>query len=135
MTSLARTVEEHYGAIEADWVRYYNRSLADDLWGPQAIGYRRIAGMIRWLPPEAALWRSNKTSWTIDNELQATTIETLDALLRAYIQAHSKPNSRKPTPIQIPRPWDKAEKSSKRGTTLTTLLSEGVKIRKAKGGE
>jgi hypothetical protein len=129
-------VRENYEAIEADWVRYYNRNLADDLWGQPGIGVRRIAGLIRWLPPEAALWRSNKTSWTIDNELQAATIEMLDALLRAYVQSHSKPTARKPNPVKIPRPWDNAENTGKRRTTLGDLLGQGLSVKRvSKGGE
>ncbi len=117
-------------------MRYYSRDLRSDLWGQHWIGVRRIASLIRWLPPEAALWRANKTAWTVDNELNAGIIEMLDALLRAYIQTHSKPTSKKPNPVKIPRPWDKAETSRNRSTTLGDLLSQGLTVRKTpKGGE
>ena len=92
--------------------------------------------MIRWLPPEAALWRSTGESWSTDNEFQAVTIEMLDTFIKLYIQAHSKPNSRKLKPLHIPRPWDKSEKTPKKSTSLNELISKGIKVHKAKkGGE
>jgi hypothetical protein len=139
MTGLSRLVEEHYGAVEADWRRYYGRSLKSDLWGTTHLGAREVIQMMRWLPPEAALWRSAGTSWSTENELQAITVEHLDALLRTYIQAHSKPNSQKQKPLHIPRPWDKAVNETKRRTTLGEMLGNGLTVRKApksiKGGE
>jgi len=86
--------------------------------------------MIRWLPPEAALWRSAGTSWTTDNELQAATIEILDSFLRVYVQAHSKPGGTKSKPLRIPRPWDKAEKEAKRSTSIGEMLSNGLAVRR-----
>jgi hypothetical protein len=139
MTGLGHLVNEHYGAVEADWHRFYGRSLKHDLWGTDPLPAREIGSMIRWLPPEAALWRSAGTSWTTANELQAATIEMIDSFLRVYITAHTKPGAQKPKPIRIPRPWDKAEKEAKRSTTLQDMLSNGLAIRrpapKTQGGE
>lgn len=138
MTGLSRLIEDNFGAVEADWRRFYRRSLKQDLWSTDHLGAREIIQMMRWLPPEAALWRSAGTSWSTENELQAATVEMLDALLRTYIQAHSKPNAKRPTPLRIPRPWDKAEKQAKRRTTLGEMLGNGLSVRKApknKGGE
>lgn len=87
--------------------------------------------MLRWLPPEAALWRANGTSWTTSDELQASTVEMLDALLRTYVQVHSKPGSRKSTPLRIRRPWDKPENERKKGTTLGELLGQNLAVRRA----
>jgi hypothetical protein len=131
MTGLSRLVEDNFGAAEADWRRFYGRSLKHDLWGTTNLGAREIVQMMRWLPPEAAIWRSAGTSWSTENELQATTVEMLDALLRTYIQANSKPNSKKPTPLRIPRPWDKAEKQAARRTTLGEMLGNGLTVRRA----
>jgi hypothetical protein len=132
LASLGRIISDHYSSLEADWQRFYQRDLAKDLWGIEPLGTRKIANLIKWLPPEAAIWRSNETAWDTQTELQATTIEILDAILRTYLQVHSKPNSKKPKPIKIPRPWEKTEKEAKRGTTLNKLLSEGLKVKKIK---
>lgn len=130
MTGLSRLLEDNFGAAEADWHRFYGRSLKHDLWGAEQLGVRETIQMLRWLPPEAAFWRSAGTSWSTENELQATTIEMLDAILRAYIQAHSKPNANKQKPIHIPRPWDKAEKKAKRGTSIGEMLGNGLQVRR-----
>ena len=79
--------------------------------------------MIRWLPPEAALWRSAGRDWTTENELQALTIEMLDAFRRMYLQANSKKGTQLPPPITIPRPGDKAKERARRsGTTLKEMI-------------
>lgn len=110
--------------MEADWTRFYGRNLGADLYGPAAIGARRVLSLFEWLPPEAALWRSAKTAWTDERELLATQIEVIDALRRAFIVAHSKQGTRPPEPVRIPRPWQKAEKPGGRGTRLTELIRE-----------
>lgn len=84
--------------------------------------------MIQYLPPEASVWRKNRSSWTTDNELSAIQIEVTDALLRAFIMANSKPSSQKPKPIKIPRPYEKDKKESR--TTLTDLFSHGLRVKK-----
>jgi hypothetical protein len=90
--------------------------------------------MVKWLPSEAAVWRDAGTSWSTENELQATTVEMLDAILRVYIQAHSKPNSKKPKPIKIPRPYEKQEKKR---TSIGEMLANGLTVKKIKneGGD
>lgn len=117
------TVREHFPAIEADWQRVYGRSLADDLYGPGRIGFRRFCSLLEWLPADAALWRSAKTSWTDERELLATQIEVVDGLRRAFIMAHSKKGTKPPEPIKIPRPWDTA-KRARSGTRLNELIRE-----------
>jgi hypothetical protein len=114
----------HFDAVEADWQRVYNRDLRADLYGPNAIGVRRIIALFDWLPADAALWRAAKTAWSDEKELLATQIEVLDGLRRAFIMAHSKKGAKAPDPIQIPRPWQKAEKNGKRGTRLNDLIRE-----------
>ena len=119
--------------MEADWARFYGRSLGADLYGPDALGARRILSLFSWLPPEAALWRSAKTAWTDERELLATQIEVLDALRRAFIVAHSKQGTRPPEAIRIPRPWQREEKAKGRGTRLGELIREfRVPVRKAR---
>lgn len=92
--------------------------------------------MIKWLPPESAMWRSLGTSWTTDNELQAVTVEMLDAFIKLYIQANSKPNAnKKQKPLHIPRPWEKNDKTEKRSTSIKEMISKGLPVKKVKGGD
>lgn len=131
MTGLAGLVSEHFPALEADWVRYYGRDLASDLYGPEPMGVRRLLSLTRWLPPEAALWRSTGQAWDTHTELQATTVEMLDALLRAYLQVHSKKGAKQPQPVEIPRPWKRTEKPRQSGTPLSELIrASGMPVRR-----
>ena len=85
-----------------------------------------------WLPPDAAVWRSTGQAWDAGIELQATTVEMLDALLRAYLQVHSKKGTRQPKPVEIPRPWKRAAKPGRTGTPLSDLLrAGGVPVRRS----
>jgi hypothetical protein len=118
------TVREHFPAIEADWQRFYGRDLGADLYGPGALGFRRFSSLLEWLPPEAALWRSTKTSWSEERELLALQVEMVDSLRRAFILANSKKGARQPDPVRIPRPWDKSAKRERRGTRLNDLIRE-----------
>lgn len=127
---------DHFEALEADFQRYYQIDLANALYGPQPLGARRFVALIKWLPPEAAIWRATSTTWTTDNELAALTIEMLDSLRRLYIQAHSKKGGTPPKPIEIPRPWKRKEKApAKRGTSLAEMMKQyGLQVRRG-GGE
>ena len=130
-------VTNNYSSIEADWIRFYNRSLQNDLWGKEKISIRKIFNLLKWLPPDAAIWRSNKTAWTNTDELLATLIEVNDAQLRVFIQANSKPNSKKLEPIVIERPNGTNAKQSKKRTSLKEIINTGnIPVRKTDiGGE
>ena len=117
-------------------MRYYNRTLSQDLWGINKLGFRQIVSLVQWLPVDAALWRSNKTAWGNTEELLATLIEVNDAQLRAFIQANSKPNSKKLEPIKIERPYENNAKSAKKHTTLKEMINlGGIPVKNIKGGE
>jgi len=111
--------------------------LADDLWGTNKLSIRKIFNLLKWLPVDAALWRSNKTAWTTTDELLATLIEVNDAQLRAFIQANSKPNSKKIDPIVIERPNGTDAKESKKRTSLKEIINTGsIPVKKVNlGGE
>lgn len=90
--------------------------------------------MLRWLPPDAALWRSQGSAWGMETELLAVQTEILDALLTSYARVHSKKGSSpKKDPLRIPRPWDRAaDERSRQGTTLGELLAKsGMRIIRA----
>jgi len=131
-------VHEHWDALEADWLRFYGRDLRADLYGPTSLGFRRVAALIHWLPPDAALWRSMGLSWSEERELLAVNIEVLDSLRRAFLMANSKKGTKPPEPVRIPRPWQKQERPAGRGTRLRDLLSQAglqVKVVPRGGGE
>jgi hypothetical protein len=84
---------------------------------------RRFLVLVRWLPPDAAVWRSTQSTWSTELELQATLIEVVDSLRRLYVQAHSKKGARVSDPIEIPRPWEVKERQRKSGTSLTEMIA------------
>ena len=95
------------------------------------MGLRRLLSFMQWLPPDAAVWRSTGTAWDANTELQAVTVEMLDAVLRAYTQVHSKKGSRPPKPLEIPRPWKRTAKPARSGTSLSELMrAGGVPVRR-----
>lgn len=55
--SLCATVAEHHSALEADLARFYPGTDLLDLWRGR-LSWRRLAQLIRWLPPDAALYQS-----------------------------------------------------------------------------
>lgn len=123
-------VLEHYEALEADWQRYYSRDLAADLWGASPLSARKVSTLVRWLPADAAFWRSQGTAWDMSTELAAVQVELLDSILSAYVRVHSKKNAGKRDPIKIPRPWERApEGDTFQGTTIGDMLAKsGMRI-------
>jgi hypothetical protein len=63
-------------------------------------------------------------------------IEVNDAQLRAFIQANSKPNSKKIEPIKIERPYENNAKTPKKHTTLREIINLGnIPVKKTRDGE
>lgn len=116
-------LREHGEALEADFQRFYGLDLYQEVYGPHPISARRFVALTRWLPEEAAVWRSTKTAWSTETELQAVLIEVLDSFRRLYLQAHSKKGAKLPDPISIPRPYKTKTESRKSGTTLGEMLA------------
>lgn len=126
---------EHFEALESDFQRFYGIELAPALYGPTPLSVRRFYSLTRWLPADAAIWRATSTTWSVDNELQALTVELIDSLRRMYLQAHSKQGARLPDPIRVPRPWDTSKEGRRKsGTTLGEMIAVmGMQVRR--GGE
>jgi hypothetical protein len=55
-------------------------------------------------PMFAALERAVESRWTAHDELQALTLELAHAHFVAFLGAHTKPGTRLPTPMRVPRP-------------------------------
>jgi hypothetical protein len=90
--------------LEADWQRFYGRDLRADTYGPEPLGFRRIAALVKGLPPEAMYWRQVE-GWDTRLELQAVTAEVLHGLYLAFLRANSK-HPPKAKPLKVPRPYD-----------------------------
>jgi hypothetical protein len=103
-------------------MRTYGRDIREDLWGENAIGVRRLSSMVENLPHDSAFIRTITHDWTTDRELAAAQIEVTHSLLRAFISANTKPGSRLPDPLQIPRPGGTLTERKPRGTTMRELL-------------
>lgn len=69
---------------------------------------RRMGALIRWLPPEAAVWADTPASWTLDRELSAVTVELLGEVVRGLSAQVARRRSDIPRSIRIPRPVDHA---------------------------
>ncbi len=93
-----------FETVEADLTRYYQTDLCDALWGEQPMTVRRLNVLVKALPPESATARDATHGWGAQEELLATLCELVDRGDRWFYQAHTKPNTRPPEPITIPRP-------------------------------
>jgi hypothetical protein len=65
---------------------------------------RRMGTLIRWLPPEAAVWADTPAGWTIERELAAATVELLGEAVRGLSAQVARRRSDIPRSIRIPRP-------------------------------
>jgi len=57
--------------------------------------------------------------WGFNEELLASLIEQVDLSNRLYVQAHSKPGTQPPRPVQIPRPYDRVEQKPRQRRRAT----------------
>lgn len=111
-------IYEHYGAIEADWLRYYNRNLSTDLWGTDPIGMRKLKNYLIHLPLNSNFRKATNTHWSDMDAMVAIGVELLDAQRREFLAVNTKEGTELPTPLRLPRPWDTVDTSKKEfGTT------------------
>lgn len=98
----------HSEALEADLQREYG---IDYRWALKNMGARRLLALARNLSPRSATVRAffDGQDWSTTDELLAVLIEQVDLMNRNFIRANSKPNSRQPEPLHIPRPLEKNE--------------------------
>jgi len=92
------------------------------VWGP-ASNLRRLAGLVRQLPPEGALSLalspnvSLRSSWGLGDELTAQVVEQLSYLGHLlHVQGFKEPH---PEPRRVPRPWDDEAKPEPKRRTAT----------------
>lgn len=66
---------------------------------------RRLWALVNGLPLDAATWR-RESAWTVDHELMATMIETIDMWGRINAIVGGAKWRKLPDQIRVPRPWD-----------------------------
>jgi hypothetical protein len=100
-------IDEHFEPLEADFQRFYGLDLRMELWGPKPIGARRLASLIRGLPPDSALHRAlDPDGWAWGN------VEELMAVLVEMFHSANTPKGTKP--LKIRRPGASPERSGPR---------------------
>lgn len=106
--SLGRFVVEHFERLEADFRTFYGLTLAEALWGRDAISGRYLRSLVSSLPLTGAVGHAlddpRATGWGNTEELLAALIETVDSGNRLYFRANTKRGTRQPDPITVPRP-------------------------------
>lgn len=96
-------------------------------------GVRRLCALVRHLPEDSATHRAlnGHGAWSWDRELQARTVEYLDAMLRGLVVANHQRAGKRPkdmgAPMQIehpdrPRPMAPAASGFKQ---LAAVLKQG----------
>jgi hypothetical protein len=75
---------------------------------------RRIGVLIRWLPPDAAVWADTPASWSLERELAASTVELLGEVVRGLAAQVAARRSQVPASIRVPRPTGPAPATRER---------------------
>lgn len=119
-------LNNHFGALRADFQRYYNLDI-DDIYGG-ALSVMRAADLAAYLPPGAVVWLESDSpaAWGAQEYLIATLID--DVNLFAWGQLSGK-QSEMPQPT--PRPGkNKAKQEKSRYTAMS--IEEYEAFRKQK---
>lgn len=121
--SLIQFLEEHGGAVEADFQRYYNTRLSDLFNGK--LSWRRLKILIDNLPIDSQTTCSvygDKALWGTKEELLAI---CADALIAANWQRGGG-KGRRPKPIN--RPYDDEEKTTKAKAALARAEAKAKSV-------
>lgn len=103
--------------------------LADAIYGPEPISFRRLSVLVEGLPIESRLARAagapKPGAWTNVEELLAGVVEVLGDFRNLFVMANSDP--KKPRPhlpdVRVPRPGDNGRKDRKRPATSEELAT------------
>ena len=103
-------LEDHWGTLEGDWSIHHHRDLVADVFGPAAIGVRKLRVYIEALPASSATARVMKWAWTEREEQGASQVEMLGDIARSTRQlvAMQTKNGKydpKDPALTWPRPW------------------------------
>jgi len=115
IAGLAQLVAERWDPIEADFQRYYTKSLPEACYGHRGSGeaghsgrfsLRRIKALIAGLPQDSALARAldpELVGWSPIEDLLSLLIEVVDRGNRDFFAANTKEGTPQPEPIRIAR--------------------------------
>jgi len=84
MIGLVSFVEDHWSALEADFVAVYGLDLRRELWGDRPAGCRRVLSLVEKLPAESATVRSVAERGRREAEEAARPKSIRDAVQRFY---------------------------------------------------
>ncbi len=100
----------HYGALEADFLRFYRLDLSEALYGKSAVSGRTLINLWKSLPEDCALAREfdprgvYQTRWTTTDHMLAFLSEQIDVLSSMFYSANSAKNAKKWKQVSHPRP-------------------------------
>ena len=118
--SLRAVLTDRWGAVEADFQRYYQLDLRREIRGSA----RRLWQLVSHLPQESATWRSK--GWTQQEELTAMQIEVTHAGLLALAELKTKGKARLPRePLELQRPGEERKPSKVMSITEFAQLVGG----------
>jgi len=118
--------------VESDFQRYYGLNLREELWGENPIGMRRFQALVRGLPLDSSLVRSQDpkrlgVGWNSNTELLAVIAQVIDNGNRLFYQANFKGSM--PKPLKIVRPWEDKTKPTTDVDTIKSFMAQtGVHI-------
>jgi len=130
---LWRLILETFDALEADFARHYHLELAELVFGGDRVPLRRLRNLIVHLPPDSAFVRTitprlpqAAAPWSTTDYLLALIAELIDANTIAFVIAHSKKGTTRPTPIKIDRPDDKPDRPADMSSTEARTFFAGA---------
>ncbi|MCQ8187440.1 DUF5361 domain-containing protein [Streptomyces rugosispiralis] len=107
-------MEEHAEALEADLLRYYGVDLLD--WHREALSSRRLAVLVRHLPPDSAFVRAREgeaAEWGLTDHLLAAVVDHLAIANWMFASANRDEYADPPeAPVPVPRPGAEATDTS-----------------------
>jgi hypothetical protein len=105
---LARTLGEHFSAVESDLQRHYGVDLLDLYRGKLSI--RKLLSLLSGLPRGSALHiatEGESATWGTNDYLMANAVDHLAAANWLFVQANSKKGAKNPRPDPVQRPGSK----------------------------
>jgi len=112
------------------------------LYGPNPWGARRLWNLVKWLPLDSPLARSQDPlgaglGWSTTQELLAQIAEVADVTNVILMQVYGEKNSRVRKPIHIPRPRDIGKEKDKpvmssEAEIEAFMAVDGIRIKRGK---
>lgn len=113
----------HWALLEADFARYYQLDLAEAVYGPEPISFRRLDVLTCGLPLESRIARElgapKPGEWDTVDELLAANVEILGDFRNLFVLANRDPKQPRPKlpEVRVPRPGDDRRQDRDRPAT------------------